>query len=128
MQPDDAIAFSNPEDAELKLMRLNSISQAVASGDAKLAAALVRHSTFSSELLDIVEGRPALRDPQAYEEVFAEAKRAHINRERQEILDDFPTNQIVSLKKSPNSKTTRKRPLLGEANLPRSRCLLLGPL
>ena len=39
----DAIAFSDPEDNELKLMRLNSISQSIATGDAKLAAAVIRH-------------------------------------------------------------------------------------
>ena len=95
----DAIASADPEDNELKLMRLNSISQSIATGDARLAAALIRHSTFSSALLDVVESKPVLKDPQAFEEVFAEAKRVHINRKRQEILNDFPTNQNVSLKK-----------------------------
>jgi hypothetical protein len=75
-----------------------------------------------------VESKPVLKDPQAFEEVFAEAKRAHINKERQDILNGFPTNQIVSLKKSPNLKTTPKRQLLGEASLPKSPCLLFEPL
>ena len=34
----DSIAFADPESNELKLMRLNSISQAVFTRDAKLAA------------------------------------------------------------------------------------------
>lgn len=109
-------------------MRLNSISQAVASGDAKLGAALIKHSAFSSQLLDFVGGRPALRDPQAFEEAFADAKWAHINKEKQHFSDDCLANQIASLRKNPNSKTTRERQLPGQANLPRSRCLLLRPL
>ena len=36
-----------------------------------------------------------------------------------DILNDFLANQNVSLRKSPNLKTTPKRRLLGEANLPR---------
>ena len=85
----DAIAFADPEDTELKLMRLNSIAQSIATGDARLAAALIRHSSFSSALLDVVESKPTLKDPQAFEEVFADAKRAHINRERPDILNEF---------------------------------------
>ena len=85
----DAIAFADTEDRELRMMRLNSISQAVTSGDRKLAAALIKHSAFSAQLLELNGGKPALRDPQAFEEAFADAKRAHINKERQQNLNDF---------------------------------------
>ena len=85
----DSIALAEPESNELTLMRLNSISQAVFTRDSKLAAALIGHSDFSSNLLQIVDGCPALRDPPAFEEAFAEAKRQHIDRERQEIINDF---------------------------------------
>ena len=85
----DAIAYSDPDDNELKFMRLNWIAQSIATGDAKLAAALIRYSGFSSDLSDVVEGKPELRDPQAFEEVFAEAKRAHVNKERRDITNDF---------------------------------------
>ena len=56
-------------------MRLNSISQSLATGDARLAAARIRHSIFSSDLLDVVESKPVLKDPQAFEEVLAEANK-----------------------------------------------------
>ena len=74
----------------------------------------------------------AARDAIAFsdlEDVFAEAKRAHVNRERQDILNDSPTNNILSLKKGPNSKTTRKRKAMSwRSKLAKLRCLLLGPL
>ena len=56
-------------------MRLNSIAQSIATGDSRLAAALSRYSCFSLDILAIVEGKPVLKDPQAFEEVSAEAKR-----------------------------------------------------
>ena len=66
----DCVAFADPEDNELRLIRLNSISQAVVTKDAKPASSLIRYSPFSYSLLDIVDGRPAPRDPAAFEEVF----------------------------------------------------------
>ena len=45
----DAIAFAEPEANELKLMRLNSIAQAISTGDTILAAALIRYSNFASD-------------------------------------------------------------------------------
>ena len=96
----DSIAFAESESNELKLMRLSSISQAVFTEDSKLAASLIGRSDFSSSLLHIVDGCPALRDSSAFEEAFAEAKRQHIDKERQEIIKDFPTNLIVSPRKS----------------------------
>ena len=45
----DAIAFAEPEANELKLMRLNSMAQAISIGDTILAAALIRRSPFASE-------------------------------------------------------------------------------
>ena len=73
----DAISYTDPGDNKLKLMRLNSIAQSIATGDSILAAALIRQSCFPSDLLAIVEGKPVLKDPQAFEELFAEATRAH---------------------------------------------------
>ena len=105
----DSIAFSNPEDIELRLMRLNSISQAVFTQDRKLADALIGHSEFSAKLLAVVDGCPALRDPSAFEEAFASAKRQHIEKERLDIINDF-SNKPDSLpqKNSKLKSNTRK--------------------
>ena len=104
-------------------MRLNSISQAITSADTNFANVLVRYSSFPSDLLIISDGKPTLRNPARFEEVFAEAKRAHIDRERQDIISDF-ANKPDSLpqKKSKLKNNTKKR-LLGEANLQKSSCL-----
>jgi len=105
----DSIAFADPESNELKLLRLSSISQAVFARDAKLAASLIRHSDFSSSLLHIVDGCPALRDPATFEEAFAEAKREHVDRERQEIINDFATKpDCLPPKKSKLKNNTKK--------------------
>ena len=77
---------------------------------------------FASDLLRIEESRPTLIDPAKFGEAFADAKRAHIDRERQDIINDFPTILILSIKKT-NSKITPKKQLLGEANWPRLHCL-----
>ena len=85
----DAIAFAGPEANELRMIRLNSIAQAVSTGDLILANALISYSTFASDLLKIEEGKPTLSDPATFEEAFADAKRAHIDRGRQDIVNDF---------------------------------------
>ena len=97
----DIIAFANPEDIELRLMRLNSISQAVFTSDAKLA-------TVSASVLEIIDGRVLLRDPAAFEEVFAQAKRAHVNRERQDISNDSSNKKCLPQKKSKLKHNTKK--------------------
>ena len=86
----DAISFAEPEANELRLLRLNPIAQAVSTGDSTLANALISYSPFASDLLKIEEGKPTLSDPATFEEAFAGAKRAHIDRERQDIINDYP--------------------------------------
>ena len=103
----DAIAFAEPEANELRMMRLNSIAQAVSTGDSIVANALIRYYTFASDLLKIEDGKPTLSDPASFEEAFADAKRAHIDGERQDIINDFPTILSLSLKKNPNSQITQ---------------------
>lgn len=85
----DSIAFSDPGDIELRLMRLNSIYQAALANDAKSATSLIRYPLFSVSLLETIDGRLMLRDPAAFEEVFAEATRAHIRRENHIFLIIF---------------------------------------
>ena len=93
----DAIACAEPDANELKMIRLNSIAQAISTGDTILAAALIRYSSFASDLLTIDAGAPTLKDPAKFEEVLADAERAHIDRGRHDVSDDFPTNLILSL-------------------------------
>ena len=78
----DAIAFAEREANELRMTRLNSIAQAISNEDFILANALIRYSAFASDLLKIEEGRPALCDPAKFEEALADAKRVHIDIER----------------------------------------------
>ena len=85
----DAIAFADPESNDLRLMRLNSIAQAVATEDCTLAKALIAHSSFAANLLQIVACKPTLSDPASFEEAFAEAKRSHIARERPDRINVF---------------------------------------
>ena len=70
-------------------MRLNSIAQAIFTADLKLAKALIKHSAFSAKLIHNVAGTPQLIDAAYFEEVFADAKRAHVDRDRQYIINEF---------------------------------------
>ena len=63
-----------------------------------------------SDLLKIEESRPTPIDPAKFEEASADAKRAHIDRERPDIIYDFSNNPDSLPQKNPNSEILQKSP------------------
>jgi endonuclease/exonuclease/phosphatase family metal-dependent hydrolase len=105
----DAIAFADPTDISIRMMRLNSIAQAIFSSDTILASKLIKHSAYAAGHLCISSGKPSLISPSAFEEEFADARRCHINRERENILKDFEClPETCPQKKSKLKNNTKK--------------------
>ena len=84
----DAIFQDTPGAANSILWRMCSISRAVYQGNPKLASILIDSSELGKKHLDIAKGKPILRDPKAFEEDFANAKKEHLENAKQGIIKE----------------------------------------
>ena len=92
------ILNNQPQEKMCRLSRLSSIAKAVWKGDAKLARTLISSTDLGGEHLEILLGRPFLKDAVAFEAVLADLKRSLSDGNRAAVLNS--TQPVGSAKNS----------------------------
>ena len=85
----DYLFVNDPASKPNTLLRLSSIARAVWYNDLKLAKILTQHSDLGRQFLGTNGFEVALRNPEHFEEVFAEAKAEQLTGERAEIPHQY---------------------------------------
>ena len=94
-----------------RLSRLSSIAKAVWKGDAALARTLMSSTELGDEYLELLHGRPFLKDPVVFEAALADLKRSFSDGNRAAVLSSTrpvgsaKNSKKIALKKIDNLQT-----------------------